>query len=95
MSRTLPPHERRHAPCPDRNAMCAQLNEAQRDVLRVLEHFGWQLGFVRRQFEPVPVVFAGDCLYAVIRPDGSVDERPTLALRREAQPRNGHSPSMS
>lgn len=83
MSRTVPPHERRRASPPDHLAMCDQLNEAQRGVLRVLEYFGWELRFVRRQFDPVPVVFAGDRTYAVIRPDGSVDERPRLVLRTD------------
>lgn len=81
MSRTLPPHERRRPAPPDRQAMWKQLNEAQRGVLRVMEGFGWELRFVRRHFDPVPVVFAGDRLYAVIRPDGSIDDRPTLPLR--------------
>ena len=83
MSRTVPPYDRRRAP-PDRSAMHHQLNEAQRGVLRVLEYFGWELRFVRCQFDPVPVVFAGDDTYAVIRPDGSVDERPRLTLRTGA-----------
>lgn len=84
MSRTVPPHERRRASPPDHLTMCTQLNEAQRGVLRVLEYFGWELRFVRRQFDPVPVVFAGDDTYAVIRPDGSVDEQPRMAMRTGA-----------
>lgn len=81
MSRTVPPHERRRTPPPDHPTMRGQLNAAQRSVLEILEYFGWELRFVRRQFDPVPVVCAGDHRYAVIRPDGSIDDHPRLPLR--------------
>lgn len=62
----------------------AQLNEAQRLTLRALERFGWELKFVRRRpfQDPVPVVFDGDRRsFAVLRPDGSLDEKPGFEIR--------------
>lgn len=53
-------------------------------TLRDLERFGWELKFVRRPpFQPpVPVIFDPDRKhYAVIRPDGTLDEAETLTIR--------------
>lgn len=60
------------------------LNAPQLVTLAELEQFGWQLGFVRRPLfqAVVPVVFSPDrASYAVLRPDGSVDEHPGIKLR--------------
>lgn len=75
--------ERRHAKPVDTNQMRDQLNDAQRGVLRLLEYFGWELRFVRHPpFQPVvPVICAGDAAWALIRDDGSVDERTKLEIR--------------
>ncbi len=62
----------------------ADLNGAQLDTLGELERFGWQLKFVRRPlFEPsIPVVFDGDRKrYAVLEPDGTLNEQPGFAIR--------------
>ena len=76
--------ERRRAPPSSCRALERELNMAQIATLRELEHFGWELKFVRHpQFMPViPIVFDSDrkC-YAVIDPDGSVDEHPTIVIR--------------
>jgi hypothetical protein len=60
------------------------LNTPQLVTLAELEQFGWQLGFVRRPlFQAiVPVVLSPDrASYAVLRPDGSVDEHPDIKVR--------------
>ena len=62
----------------------AELNSAQLETLGELERFGWQLKFVRRPlFEPsIPVVFDGDRKsYAVLEPDGTLNEYPGFAIR--------------
>ena len=64
--------------------MRADLNQAQLETLNELERFGWQLKFVRRPlFEPsIPVVFDGDRKsYAVLEPDGTLNEYPGFAIR--------------
>lgn len=61
----------------------SQLNDAQRAMLQVLEYFAWELRFVRwtAQGEPVPVISLDDRIYAVLRPDGTVDDDPDLTVR--------------
>lgn len=64
----------------------AELNEAQRDTLADLERYGWQLKFIRRPiFQPsIPVVFDGDRKsYAVLEPDGTLNEHPPFVIRHE------------
>lgn len=61
------------------------LNEAQRVTLTGLEQFGWELKFVRRkQFQqPVAVVFDGERKnFAVLEPDGSLNESPGFDIRQ-------------
>lgn len=61
------------------------LNEAQRITLQGLEHFGWELKFVRRKpFQtPIPVVFDGDRKkFAVLEEDGSLNENPGFEIRQ-------------
>jgi len=62
------------------------LNEAQRITLGSIENFGWELRFVRRPpgAEPIPVVFdhSGQT-YAVLEPDGSLNQTPTITIRPE------------
>jgi len=60
------------------------LNALQAATLAELEHFGWQLKFVRRPlFQPiVPVVVDPQRThYAVLRADGTLDEHPKITLR--------------
>ena len=62
----------------------ALLNEDQRLTLVELEHFGWELKFVRRpMFQPsIPVVFDADRKrYAVLEIDGSLNEQPGFDIR--------------
>jgi hypothetical protein len=62
-----------------------ELNEAQRDTLRSLEAFGWELKFVRRTpFQPpVAVVFDGDRnKFAVLELDGTLNESPGFEIRQ-------------
>ncbi len=50
-----------------------------------LEQFGWELKFVRRKaFQPpVAVVFDGDRKhFAVLEPDGSLNENPGFEIRQ-------------
>ena len=61
-----------------------ELNDAQLSTLSGLEHFGWELKFVRRKpFQPpVAVVFDGDRRnFAVLEPDGTLNERPDFDVR--------------
>ena len=74
--------ERRQPPDPVK--LRAGLTDPQRQAVETLEHFGWQLRFVRRPLfrDPVPVLFdrSGE-RYVVLQPDGSLDESQTLKLR--------------
>jgi hypothetical protein len=63
----------------------AQLNEAQLLALAELERFGWEIQFVRRPLfqDPVPVVVDGDRKhYAVLTPEGELDEAPGFSVRQ-------------
>lgn len=61
-----------------------ELNDDQLITLNELEKFGWELKFVRRPpFQPVvPVVFDGDRKqFAIIEPDGTLNENPAIPIR--------------
>lgn len=61
-----------------------QLNDAQLLTLRSLEHFGWELKFIRKPLfqQPLPVVFDGARQqFAVIEEDGSLNENPRIKIR--------------
>ncbi len=61
-----------------------KLNAEQLATLHSLESFGWELKFVRMPLfqEPVPVVFDGSRQkFAVLRPDGTLDENPGIDIR--------------
>ena len=63
----------------------AQLNEAQLLTLAELERFGWQVQFIRRPLfqDPIPVLVDGDRkTYAVLTPEGELDESPGFNMRR-------------
>jgi len=77
-------HERRKSLKPLTATMNRELNPVQAATLAELEHFGWELKFVRRPlFQPVvPVVFdPGRTHYAVLRADGTLDEHPAITIR--------------
>jgi len=66
--------------------MANDLQGLMRDekALATLEHFGWQLRFVRRPLfqAPIPVLFdRNGGRFVVLEPDGSIDENPSLTLR--------------
>lgn len=76
--------ERRTAIAKSGRELRADLNDAQLETLNELERFGWQLKFVRRpMFQPsIPVVFDGDRKhYAVLEPDGTLNEHPAFNIR--------------
>ena len=61
-----------------------QLNQAQLQTLNELEHFGWELKFIRRKpFQPaVPVVFDADRKrFAVLEEDGTINDKPNFTIR--------------
>ena len=77
-------HDRRKSLNPLTATMNRGLNAVQAATLAELEHFGWELKFVRRPlFQPiVPVVFdPGRTHYAILRADGTLDEHPAIAIR--------------
>lgn len=76
-------HDRRRVPPCDGHSL-RSLNEAQCGALRALEYFGWTLRFVRNPSAPMPVMFATDNTFLVIRADGSIDDRAKLAFRKQA-----------
>ena len=76
--------ERRKDTTPAGRALEKELSFDQLVTLRDLERFGWELKFIRRPpFQPpIPVIFDPDRKhYAVIRPDGSLDEAESLNIR--------------
>ena len=76
-------HERRKT-TPQGRLLEKELSFDQLVTLRDLERFGWELKFVRRPpFQnPIPVIFDPDRKhYAVILPDGSLDEAESLNIR--------------
>lgn len=80
----MPDRERRRAPAPASRVLERLLNASQIETLRSLEHFGWDLKFVRKPlFQPaVPIVFDADRKsYAVIEEDGRLNENPPFKIR--------------
>jgi len=81
---TMPQRERRNAPSPASRVLERLLNSAQIQTLRSLEHFGWELKFVRKPlFQPsVPIIFDADRRhFAVIEEDGTLNENPQFTIR--------------
>ena len=76
--------EKRHAGRDSSFALKRELNDDQRLTLSELEGFGWELKFVRRPMfqETVPVVFDAERRnFAVIEPDGTLNEHPAVVIR--------------
>jgi len=76
--------ERRRAEKELSSVLKRQLNPDQLETLRGLESFGWELKFIRKKpFQPaVAVIFDGDRKnFAVLEPDGTLNEHPDLNIR--------------
>ena len=76
--------ERRKAQKALSGVLKRELNEAQLETLQALEHFGWELKFIRRKpFQPpMAVVFDGDReKFGVLELDGTLNENPGLKIR--------------
>lgn len=86
--------ERRQTSPASAEQMRERLNPPQRSVLRLLEYFGWELRFVRQppSRPAVPVIFADDSTWAVIDPDGKVDESTRLRVRHPGFERRQRRP---
>lgn len=68
----------------ERQQLLAGLTPEQLATIETLEYFRWTLKFVRRPLfrDPVPVVFHPEGKrFAVIEPDGSINENPAIKLR--------------
>jgi len=80
----MPGTERRRNAEPDPEALRSGLTPGQLAALETLEAFKWTLRFVRRPMfqDPIPVVFDrhGE-RWAVLEPDGSLNESPGFRLR--------------
>lgn len=64
--------------------MKAELTPQQLATLATMEQFRWTLKFVRRPMflPPIPVVFdRGRKRYAVLEPDGAINENPGFGIR--------------
>ncbi len=80
----MPDRERRHQPSTTSRKLEHLLNAEQLVTLRSLESFGWELKFVRLPLfqDPVPIVFDGSReRFAILRPDGTLDEDPRIDIR--------------
>jgi hypothetical protein len=80
-----PSPERRRKLAPGPRMVRTELNEAQLAALADLERYGLELKFVRHSEsgQIVPYVFDSDLKrYMVLRPDGTIDEKPKLDTRK-------------
>jgi hypothetical protein len=80
----MPARERRNPPPSDGSDLRASLTPAQAAALQTLEQFQWSLKFVRRPpfLDPIPVVVdRHGQRYAVLEPDGSLNEAHGLQIR--------------
>jgi hypothetical protein len=76
--------ERRRVEASEAAALRAGLTPARLKAPETLEHFRWTLEFVRRPMfqDPVPVVFdRTGKRYAVLEPDGRLNENSGLRIR--------------
>ena len=77
-------NERRHQTQRPGRLLEAKLNTEQLATLHSLETFGWELKFVRMPLfqDAVPVVFDGSReKFAILNPDGTLDENPDIVIR--------------
>lgn len=76
--------ERRTGEKPKSSSLKQQLNQDQQLELAVLERFGWELKFIRRPpfQKPIAVVYDLETRkYAVLKEDGTLDEKPAFKIR--------------
>lgn len=76
--------ERRKAAAANQARLKRELNESQLSTLAGLEHFGWELKFIRHKLfqDPIAVVFDGDRKkFAVLEADGKLNENPGFDIR--------------
>ena len=62
----------------------SMLNQDQKNALRSIENFGWQLAFVRRPAFQTPMFVVkspDDVRHAVLEEDGAINMHPSLVLR--------------
>ena len=67
------------------NVLKRELNATQTITLVNLERFGWELKFIRHPLfqQPVAVVFDSDRKhYAILEPDGTLNEKPDFDIRK-------------
>jgi hypothetical protein len=77
--------EKRRADARPSLVLKKDLNDDQLLALAELEKFGWDLKFIRRPMfqQPIPVVFdSSRKQFAVLNPDGTLDENPGFDIRR-------------
>jgi len=75
---------RRQSESAEAASLRSGLNPQQLAALTTLEHFQWTLRFVRRPLfdAPIPVmVDRTGTRYAVLEPDGSLNEAPDFKIR--------------
>lgn len=81
----MPQRERRLGQTPPPSRVLERLlNPAQIETLRGLEHFGWELKYVRKPLfqDAVPIVFDGDRkTFAIIETNGALNQNPPFKLR--------------
>lgn len=81
----MPQRERRQGqPPPPSRVLERLLNPAQIETLRGLEHFGWELKYVRKPLfqDAVPIVLDGNRKdFAIIEPNGALNQKPPFKLR--------------
>lgn len=76
--------ERRKEALANQARLKRELNENQLATLNSLEHFGWELKFIRHKLfqDPIAVVFDGSReKFAVLQVDGTLNENPGFEIR--------------
>lgn len=77
-------HERRNFEKPRSSSLRSRLNEDQKLELATLERFGWELKFIRQPpfQQPIPVMYDPETRkYAILKEDGSLDEKLPFKVR--------------
>jgi hypothetical protein len=80
----MPDSERRKLAAATLVRLKRELNEDQLATLAGLEHFGWELKFIRHKLfqDPIAVVFdSGQEKFAVLEADGRLNENPGFDIR--------------
>lgn len=80
----MPDSERRKLAAATQVRLKRELNENQLATLAGLEHFGWELKFIRHKLfqDPIAVVFDGGReRFAVLEADGRLNENPGFDIR--------------